>query len=627
MIEKTIRKFREISWLIPALTVLGFSLYIIQAWAYSYILTSFVDEGGYLYIGYLYVRGILRPFQDFGPPRWYPPLAYLIPGQIEKWFGEGLLTGRFFSVLCGIGMLIALWLIARRLAGKWLGVAIVWCFALSPVAIQVYSLALSQALVACLLAWSLFFVLGEKRPFWQLTVGSVLAGLVIMTRQNLIPLIPLLIAYVFWQHGKTAGWWSLAGCLLPLIVIHVVYWPNILQLWAVWLPARWTPFLNAFRFPMAQLAAGSGLSFSATSLALVQGFRFHYFSLVGFFVCVFLWPPRNGWKTHTNQRAAYFLGTLFLVLLLLHVWATVSTSTQVATCASCFTPYLSFFDLTALLLVVVTFSSWRTTLSKVAQGFIIVFSSLLSAALGYAGFDRFGPWVMGIPFPALTRGLNPRSWTPFITLRDILSNKFHQNYWASRVNVSIATAVILGILLVVLVAVGYRELVVRKRLNGYSFGSLLLVVFLVMGFWLSPLMGGEYYQGGICQANIPATNQEIAQQVTDVAHTGSQVLWEANTVVPLLYAPGINIYVPPIYAVFSYRIGGDPQQLAKYGLWNDALASQWRTKANFIVTESRNYQPYQPGGDIDTNKYDVYQTVPTNPCDPNSYLLVYKRKP
>ena len=627
MIEKATRKLRDNPWLAPALTALGFLIYFLQAWVYTYILTSFVDEGGYLYIGYLYVRGILRPFQDFGPPRLYPPLAYLIPGQIEKWFGESLLTGRFFSVLCGIGMLIPLYMIARRVGGKWWGLAIVWSFTLTPVAIQIYSLALSQALVACFLAWCLFFVLAEKRPLWQIVVGSVLAGLSIMTRQNLLPLIPLLIAYVFWQHGKTAGWWSVAGCLFPLIVIHVVYWPNILQLWAVWLPARWTPFLNAYRFPMAQLGAANSLSFSASSLALLQGFRFHFFSLVGFFVCVLLWPRRSEWKSRADQRAAYFLGALFLILLLLHAWATISTSNQVATCASCFTPYLSFFDLTALLLVVVTFPSWRKTLSKIAQGVNVMFILLLSAGLGYGVFDRFGPWVMAVPFPALTRGMDPRRWTPFITLWDILSNKFHQDYWPSRVNVSIVAGTVLGILLVGLVAVGYQKLTKWKHLNGYSFGSLLLVVCLFQGVWLSPLMGGEYHQNGICLANIPANNQAIAKQLTHTIPSGSQVLWEANTVVPLLYAPGIRIFIPPIYAVFSFRVGGDAQQLAKYGLWNGDLASQWRAKANFIVTESFSYQPYQPGGDINTTEYDVFRTVPTNPCDPNSYLLVYQRKP
>jgi Dolichyl-phosphate-mannose-protein mannosyltransferase len=627
MTGKIIRKFQDNTWITPVLTVLGFLLYSIQAWAYALIQTSFVDEGGYLYIGALYARGILRPFQDYGPARWYPPLAYLIPGQIEKWFGESLLTGRFFSVLCGIGMLIPVWLVARRMGGKWWGVAILWSFVLTPVAIQIYSLALSQALVACFLAWSLFFVLAEKRKLWQIVTGSILAGLTIMTRQNLFPLIPLLVAYVFWQHGKKAGWWSLAGSLIPLAAIHASYWPNILQLWAVWLPARWTPFLKVFRFPAAQLVSSNSLSFSASSLALLQGFRFHYFSLVGFFVCALLWPRRDGWRNRTDQRAAYFLGSLFLVLALLHAWATVSTSEQAATCTFCFTPYLSFFDLVALLLVVVTFPSWRRKLSKIAQAGIVLFIVLLAAGLGYAGFDRFGPWLMGIPFPAITRGMNPRRWVPFITLWDILSNKFHLDYWTSRVNVSIIVATILGILLVGLVATGYSTLVKRNHLSGYPFGGLLLVVCLFLGIWLSPLMSGSYRQDGICLANIPGNYQKIGQELSGVIPPGSRVYWDVMTAVPLLYAPGISIYPSQVYALYSYRVGGDPEQLAKYGLWNAALASQWMANAGFIVTEADWNQTYRPAGGLSASQFDEFQTAPTNPCDPGTSLTVYKRKP
>ena len=627
MIGKTIRKFRDNVWLAPMLTALGFLLYAIQAWAYALFQTSFVDEGGFLYIGYLYARGILRPFQDYGPPRWYPPLAYLIPGQIEKWFGASLLTGRLFSLLCGMGMLIPVWLIARRIGGRWWGVAILWSFVLTPITIQIYSLALSQALAACFLAWSLFFVLAEKCPLWQIVSGSVLAGLTIMTRQNLFPLIPLLIAYVLWQHGKKAAWWSLAGCLIPIAIIHGIYWPNILQLWAVWLPARWTPFLNAYRFPDSQLVSSNILSFSASSLALLQGFRFHYFSLVGFCVCVFLWPQRGGWRNRTDQRAAYFLGALFLILALLHAWATISTSDQAATCTFCFTPYLSFFDLTALLLVVVTFPSWRKKLSKLAQGIIVVFIMLLSIGLGYAAFDRFGPWLMGTPFPAITRGLDPRHWVPFITLWDILSNKFHLDYWTSRVNVSVVAAAILGILLVRMVAIGYRTLVRRRHINEYSFGSLLLMICLLLGVWLSPLMSGSYRQDGICLANIPANYQKISQELADMIPSGSHVYWDVMTAVPLLSVPGISIYPPQIYALYTYRIGGVPEQLAKYGLWNAGLASQWMATAGFIVTESDWNQTYRQAGGLGATQYDIFQIAPTDPCNPGSSLLVYKRKP
>ena len=619
---KVFQKIRSSPWIAHTLALLGGALFLLQAVIYAYIQTSFLDEGGYLYIGDLYMRGILKPFQDFAVPRWYAPLAFLIPGQIEKWFGASLLTGRLFSIVSGLTMLVALWLLARRFGGRWWGAAMVWFFTLTPIAIEIYSLALSQALVACLLAWSLLGVLGEKRPLWQILAGSVLAGLVAMTRQTLIPVIPLLIFYVFWQHGKKAGWWSLMACFFPILIIHAIYWPNILQLWAVWLPAGWTPFLNAYRFPVEQSTIARNPTFLSSLMALLQGFRFHYFSLFGFFVCLFLWPRRGGWKNNADRRAAYFLGTLFLVLALLHVWPTISSFDNPPACAYCISQYLSFFDLTALLLIVVTFPSWQSTLSKIVQGVIVFFILLLSTALGYAAFDRFGPWLMGIKFPAVTRGLDPRRLFPFITLWDILANKFHQDYWKSRVNVSFVAGLILGVLLVVLAALVYRALVKRKHLNGYSYGSLLLMTCLVMGVWLSPLMGGTYRQDGICRANIPQTYQRIGQKLASLIPPGSQVYWEVGNAVPLLYAPDIKIYPPQIYAGYSFRLDGDPRELLKYGLWNDELAKQWKAESDFIVTEAD-----YPVGDLDANKFEEFQTIPANPCDPNSYLIVYRRKP
>jgi hypothetical protein len=626
-IGKILRKWGSYPWLAPVLSFSGAALYFIQAWVYAHIQTSFLDEGGYLYVGDLYARGIIKPFQDYAIPRWYAPLAYLIPGQIEKWFGASLLTGRYFSVFCGLLMLIPLWITARRFAGKWWGAAIIWGMALTPISIQIYSLALSQALVACLLAWALMFVLGEKRPLWQIITGAFLAGLLVMTRHNLAPVVPLLVAYVFWQHGKKAGWWALTGCLLPILVIHAIYWPNILQLWALWLPASLTPFLDAFQFPVAGLVSGNSSGFSARLLAFVQGFRFAYFAMLGFVVTLFLWPRNNTWKSQAHKRAAYFLAALFLVLGGLHLWATLMSSSQAETCTFCFTPYLAFFDITALLLITVTFSSWRKRVTNLVQYGIVLFVVLLASALGYASYERFGPWLLGVEFPAFTRGLDPRHWVPFINLWDILANKFHLDYWKTRVPLATIAGLILGILLLVFGRLVYKRLLKSNRTGGYSFGASILIFMLSSGVLLSPLMVGDYRQDGICRADIPKTYAQIGEGLTTVIPPGSQVYWEAKSAVPLLYTPQIQIYLPQIYWRFSFRLGGDSDSLLKNGLWNDKLAEQWRAESDYIVTEVNWYQIYRPGGDLDTTQFVEYDTLPANPCDPYSYLIIYKRKP
>ena len=51
----------------------------------------------------------------------------------------------------------------------------------------------------------LVLVMGEQRPLWQIVLGSILAGLMGMTRINMLPVLPLLVLYIFWQHGLKAS--------------------------------------------------------------------------------------------------------------------------------------------------------------------------------------------------------------------------------------------------------------------------------------------------------------------------------------------------------------------------------------------------------------------------------------
>jgi len=58
-----------------------------------------------------------------------------------------------------------------------------------------------------MLVWTLVFVLGEKRPPAD-RLGSLLTGLMIMTRINMLPVLPLLVLLYLLEHGKKAGWIS-----------------------------------------------------------------------------------------------------------------------------------------------------------------------------------------------------------------------------------------------------------------------------------------------------------------------------------------------------------------------------------------------------------------------------------
>ena len=174
------------------------------------------------------------------------PLAFYIPGAVQAIFGPGLRTGRYFAVFAGMLMLLGLWVVTRRLSGPWWAALVLAGTALNPAIVKMYSTAISQVLIAGMLVWALALTLGEKRPLWQLMLGSILAACIWLTRINLFPFLPLLIAYIFWQHGRKAGFMAALTSGIVIGLGHALFSPGILRIWAYWLPESITP-LDAVR--------------------------------------------------------------------------------------------------------------------------------------------------------------------------------------------------------------------------------------------------------------------------------------------------------------------------------------------------------------------------------------------
>ncbi|MFH1905926.1 MAG: hypothetical protein ABIL11_00855, partial [Chloroflexota bacterium] len=573
-------KLKKAKWLAYLVALAGGVFFVVQLWIYAHTQTSLVDEGMYLFLGYRFVEGGNISYGDLGAWNYYAPLSYLIPGTIQSWFGPGLRTGRYFSILLSVLMAFALWVTAGRLRGKWWAAAVIWALALTPMQNKMYSLVLSQALVACILAWSLMLILGEKRTLWQIICASLLAGLLIMTRHNLIPLLPLLVGYVFWQYGRKAGWWSAFACLLPVLIGHIIYWPTILRLWSFyWLPAQWIPSLSQYGPPVGTTQAlNGGLTIATQLIAFFTGFRVHYIVLVGALAVLLLWPRRRQWENQANMRASIFLAALFFSLLVLHGWATLGYSQ----CTFCFAPYTAFFSNTALLLVVVSISSWDKKPSFPRQIIIVLVLLLVSLGLGFATFEDFGDWLLRLNVPRISSGVHFGEW---VSLWDYVGNGLRLEYTTARELFPPILGLLGGILLLGLIFTVQRSLKRRGIHIGYAFGALALVVFLGVGYVISPLMNGAFREGGDCSIDVIENYENIGRDLKDLISPGSQIYWTVGSAVPLLYLPDVNIHPAQIYGIYTYRNGGDAAVVEKSGYWNEELALQWLEEADFAIFE------------------------------------------
>ncbi len=561
--------------LIEIITLLGVLLYAARSLYFAHSSLSIGDEGAYLYKGLAFARGEFAPFEEYGYWTNKAPLAFLIPGTIQHWFGAGLREARYFALAVSFFMLAGVWIITNRLGGKvWAAVAM-WVFALSDANTSIYSQALSQGLVACMLTWVFVCTLDEKRPLWQLILGSLLSVLMVMTRQNMVVFLPLLVWYVFWQHGKKAGIGSLVSSAALFLIVHAIYWPNILQLWAPWLPESLTPFLDDFR-PFALFGYDT---FVIENLSRIQslaiGIQHHFFILCGFAGALILFPPKARWKNINRFKAAVFLGLSFLSLFLMHTWGSLFNQF----CVQCFSPYQMFYTVAGLLFIVVVFSNGHSD-STSRRVILIVMLLLFAAGLGSYYFQRTGEWSLAaLQFPRV----NSAGEFAWASLGDVLTYIFDSPLDIQKRIGAAVTGVLVG------VAFLFSDWIIQRfsRIKDWTSQNASLAtlnLFLIVGVILPPAVNAGSYATP-CSTNFLSYYEQAGQALADAIPPASLVYWKGSGrhIAMMLYLDDVRVFPAQITAGAGYVQAGDPDRLLRFGLFNGDMDVQWRESADYFI--------------------------------------------
>lgn len=607
-------------WIAYLVALLGAVWYFIQARIYAHTQVSILDEGAYLYKGYLFATGQYIPFQEYGPWGNHMPLSFLIPGYIQSWFGPGLRTGRYFSVALGLLLLLALWIVARRLGGNWWAAGGVWALALNPYFSSVYSLAFSQVLIASMLMWIMVLVLDEKVALWRIALGSALAGILIITRINTVIFLPMLVLYIFWQHGVKAGLIATLSGGLTLVVGHIPFWPGILRLWSTWLPSPLKLLLNIRR----GLSLGSGtwnpqISFVSRMLSFWLGIRLNFISMVGLIGFGLLAFQRKTWKSDFYHRAAVFLTLLIALMTVVHAWASLSKNY----CVFCFPGYLTFFSPLAFLLIIITFKGWDGRDAKWFSALACILVILISGGIGYANFQEIGPLMSELSVPRIKGGRLVGGTAP---LWGMIEGTFGLGIKTTQTLLPVLTGLLFGVITLLIAWVIYH----RRKANDKgitNFGLLAFSVFLVVGLVLTPtkVLGRDYGMSA-CHGDVIAAEERAGRYLAEMIPPGSQVYWHTPpSVVPMLYALDVNIYLPQINGNYALRQGGNADDVLKIGLWNVDLSNQWKSEADFIIIEGwrfdSEWDDYLASGEFE----ELPPSPLTDPCNEGSMMRIFRR--
>jgi hypothetical protein len=567
------------AWTAYAVALIGLAVYFVQSIIFAHTTVSNLDEGAYLLKGFLFATGKYHPF-DTGISTNKAPLAFLIPGYAQLLFGPGLRTGRYLAVFFGVMTVLGTWVAARRIGGKWLAAGTVWVFAFSPMIIKIYSGGATQSTIACLLAWSLALSLGEKRPLWQLVLSGFLAGLTMLVRQNMLPFLPLLAVYAFWQHGRKAFGLLISG-LVVVAAVHIMYWPEILQLW------YWVPFI---KLPAHTIYSGGGVTvwrpeiyLDSRLLSIFQAVRFHFVALIGSIISILLWPKLSNWKSRSDFRMSVFLLLLFWGLFYMHAMASVGQEY----CVYCFTPYIAFFNVAGILLVVVSINSWNWRPSLPVQILLIAGLLVVFAGMGFSAFEDIGLSLLKLPAPRIHGfGILPG----FVTWWDILSNKFNASRNSAMRYASIAFGLSAGVFIMLIGYILWRRV---WRDSSVKFAAFFAAFVLVLEIVISPVLHGSAGTKD-CTSDVILANEQIGEHLKSIIPPGSLVYWNGGlSVAPLLYLRGVNIFPPQINDGYSFVSHGDTAELFRFGYWNEEMDAEWRATADFFIIEEWRYNGWK----------------------------------
>jgi hypothetical protein len=628
--ENLIRQLLNWPRLADFLALLGGVWGFIQLWVFAHNRDSVLDEGAYLYKGFLYASGQFKMYQPNGPWSYHLPLAYLIPGYIQKFFGPGLAAGRIFSILVAMLTFSGLWLLIRRLKGPWWAAGILWLYILNPATLKTFSLGITQVQIACMLVWMLYCLIGDDRPTWQIIVGSLLAGIMFITRLNIIPVLPLAVLYIYWQHGLKKAVLALIVGVLPIIVVHFIYWPDILQVWGWWLPRSFTPFLDAWRIPSDyQRYWSPQISIQNQVASFFMAFRFHFTTLVAALAAFLLWPRRSQWQDQDEYRSTVFTSSLLVVLYLFHLWAALGKNY----CVQCLTAYTAFYSMLGLVILAQSFSTWRTQLPAWRVILIVIIILVISAGIGYSALEDIGGRILDLRLPIVLS--DPRS-LDFSTerLRKTLTTRLDLTNLQQRMWVSTTAGLMAGMVVILAAVIWYgihnHSRRVRGSENGktrLSIGYYALLSFLIAGILLTPtytLGGGPYAYD--CSGDTIQSYQQAGEHLAKLIPPGSTIFWAGElSAVPLLYVPDSHTFSPLIEGSYSRYVGGNPEILLRFGLWNDQIAQQWAGESDFLLVKERYYEGWLKDL-IESGKFDELEpSPPVVDCRNDSRIHIFER--
>ncbi len=618
-IERTINRLKQYRFLATFIAIIGLIVYLVNAFQTVISKLSFLDEGLYLYKGWLVVSGKYQLFENYGLWTNHMPFSFLIPGTAQVIFGPGLRTGRYFAIAIAVIFLIGLYFVIRKSSNTWWAAIGIWIYALNPASIKIYSMALTEGIVAAMFIWMIFLGVIPDRRKWQIICAGFLSAFILLTRENMLVVFPLFVLYVWWQHGWKLGLAAFLAGMVPIIVINAIYWPNILEIWAMWIPRIISPILNPWRlisdgvFLLNQIPdKASNLTERMVNLGVLL--RNHFASFFMFFIfCIFL-PKIKELRNHKEIKSLSFLVVAYCILLGMHSFAAFGLDY----CVSCILLYIDYFGFLPLIFLPMGINLLIKKPGPIRKlifgGFILLFFGgiVISSIDDFMKSTIFnGSSVFGkvVDLGAL--------------LIQLIQTRFNLRYYqAVRVEL-VAILVVISCILIILGILFLRFKSIRRKMPStfqFAFG------FLGLGILLSPtILLGKANDFFACKSDVITSYEKAGKELREIIPAGEKVYWEGRSDAIFLYLPDIEIYPPQLNHLHAYYQNGDSDSLLRLGRYNNLLADQWYEGSNYILLEKEYAKKWEMDAIAADRLTQISDIPPLGNCESAGHLELFIR--
>jgi hypothetical protein len=622
-IIQNVRKLGDQRVITLIILVLSICLYLIQGFDFSKHMHPMMDEGSYLLKGLYYLKGIYSPYQDYGPITNKPPFSFYSLG-LSQLIEPGIRSGRYFSILLGVGVLLGLWFTIKRLFNVWWAACIVLLASLSPALIMYSSKAMTQVVTSLLIIWMLYFILGEDRKPWQLYLGGILSVFLPLTRQNLLPLYILTAIYIVWEHGKK-GWYAAGISILLFIIALFTFWPGLFVTYAItFLPEQTSKIIfgllkiNIINDPgVSNYLFDRSKSIIPVIVILFQGIRNFFVPIIATVILAFILSYKEV-LANKKGKACFYLLVSYIGMIGLHYLAIVLDNTLINN----FPSYLAFFW--PLGMVLIPFCFTMTTRNNDKYLIIVfLFTLLFFTGLGFSLFEVTSDFLLHLQIP---RYKDFHFLPGTIEITNILTSKLNMVYKYQRYMIGCISGFAAGLTLLFIAWITWLR--VKKKYTYISYTRTIFIVILLVGIIATPTknFGGDSTIIMCNTGDILTAQEKVARELSGVIPKNSLVYYLNKTSIPLLYLPDVRIFPSLINKDFYYRLGGNDQELEKYGYWNDSLSEKWMVEADYLILARGQGKIINDKRLISGLKENSHLLTTSNlvPCVEKTNLQVYK---